>query len=166
MYKRTRYKVKKSNVERFWEYVDKKGEDECWEWTGCTKKGYGTFWIRDVEYKNGGKMVPAHRYSYEIVNGSLSKGIPLHHTCENKKCVNPKHVIPTGSYGQHTIEHHPNSPTSINKAKTHCINGHEYTPENTSYDKQGRRRCNICDHQRIKKEQKLNIFHGKYRGKK
>lgn len=30
------------------------------------------------------------------------------------------------------------------RAKTHCKHGHEYTPENTRYDKKGHRMCRAC----------------------
>jgi len=30
------------------------------------------------------------------------------------------------------------------KAKTHCPHGHEYSPENTGYTRQGWRKCRIC----------------------
>lgn len=33
--------------------------------------------------------------------------------------------------------------TDINRAKTHCIRGHEFTPENTALDR-GKRSCRIC----------------------
>lgn len=164
-YSGNRYKVKKSNVERFWEYVDVGSEDECWLWKGCTKNGYGTFWIRDSSYKNGGKMVPAHRYSYEIANGNVEKGAIFHHKCEVKNCVNPGHLEKYDSFGKHTIENHPDSPTTINKMKTHCINGHPFTPDNTIIEKSGKRRCITCDKLYIKQEQKLKIFQGKYKGK-
>lgn len=36
------------------------------------------------------------------------------------------------------------SPSTINATKTHCIKGHEYTPENTFITKRGARRCRTC----------------------
>jgi group I intron endonuclease len=33
---------------------------------------------------------------------------------------------------------------SLNAAKTHCRNGHEYTPENTKFNKAGSRLCVVC----------------------
>lgn len=34
-------------------------------------------------------------------------------------------------------------PTAVNAAKTHCIHGHEFTPENT-LPNQGARKCRTC----------------------
>ncbi len=164
----TRYRVKQSNVERFWKYVTKGSEDECWEWHGCIKNDYGSFWIRDSGYKNGGRMIASHRYSYMLANNpqndeaweeAFKKKI-LHHECENKLCVNPKHLAEMDSFGRHTTDHHPTTPPAINKIKTHCIRGHEFTPENTAIDKNGKRKCKTCEREYIKKSKKLRIFRG------
>lgn len=36
------------------------------------------------------------------------------------------------------------SPADINREKTHCPQNHEYTPENTTRLRSGRRRCKTC----------------------
>lgn len=77
-------------VERFWVYVDKSGGDEaCWPWVGALTHGYGR--IRSGGRDNG--TVAAHKVAYEIANGKTKDS--LRHTCFLKKCVNPKHIIPT-----------------------------------------------------------------------
>lgn len=158
VYVGNRYRVKKSNVERFFEYVDKLTEDQCWSWGGCTKNGYGSFWIRDSSCRNGGKMVAAHRYSYELMFGKIEKGKIIHHICENKLCVNPLHMRLVSSFGRHTTDYHPTSVTAINKNRTHCIYGHEFTPENTIIEKSGKRKCRTCSKLAIKKATKLKIL--------
>lgn len=32
-------------LKKFWKNVDKKSEDECWNWTGKLNKGYGRFFM-------------------------------------------------------------------------------------------------------------------------
>lgn len=73
----------------FWARVDKsKGEDSCWEWTGPTKNGYGLSHIRV------GKVQTefAHRRAFWYIKGS-PKGFVIRHTCDNKLCCNPKHLL-------------------------------------------------------------------------
>lgn len=72
---------------RFWKYVDKAGDDECWVWKGTVKKnGYGQFWLN-------GKPDRAHRVSYRMGHGEIPNGLLIRHTCDNKVCVNPAHLL-------------------------------------------------------------------------
>lgn len=73
--------------DRFWSKVDKTGD--CWLWTAGTSSlcHYGYFW-------DGKSMVPAHRFAYGLLVGSVF-GLQLdhRHTCP-KHCVNPEHLRP------------------------------------------------------------------------
>lgn len=71
---------------RFWEKVDKRGN--CWIWTASTlKTGYGCIRIDQ-------KTIRAHRVAYELCVGPVPQGRLLRHSCDNKRCVNPSHLIP------------------------------------------------------------------------
>lgn len=80
------YRVR-SREERFWEKVDKRGDDECWNWTASlAMNGYGAL-------GTDGRSERAHRVSYEIHNGPIPEGAVIDHQCRNKACVNPKHLL-------------------------------------------------------------------------
>ena len=76
----------KSDVQvRFWKLVDKQAD--CWLWTGVLAAGYGQF-------SNTGGSKAAHRAAYEFLVGEIPKGLHLHHTCYQRNCVNPAHLLP------------------------------------------------------------------------
>ena len=75
-------------AERFWEKVDKRGPDDCWEWTGSKVHGYG----RINSGGHYGDILLAHRVSWEIHYGPIPEGMCVLHRYDNPGCVNPTHL--------------------------------------------------------------------------
>ncbi len=73
-------------IRRFWAGVDKKGPDDCWPWLRAPRNGYGAI-------KSDGKVISAHRLSYVIAYGEPKDGGIVRHTCDNRLCCNPAHLI-------------------------------------------------------------------------
>ena len=76
---------------RFWHFVDKKSEEECWNWTGNKRgNGYGQFSVGKKSQGSEG----AHRISWRMHNSNkeIPKGWHVMHKCDNPSCVNPSHL--------------------------------------------------------------------------
>lgn len=64
-----------------------KKSGECWVWNkSVASSGYGQ--IR-LNYKN----LRANRASYMVFKGEIPVGMVVRHTCDNKLCINPDHLI-------------------------------------------------------------------------
>jgi hypothetical protein len=131
-------------AERFWSKVDKSGD--CWMWTGKPmNKGYGIF-SADWREPN----VLAHRWAYAEANGPIPPGMVVDHECHNdtdcpggdtcphRLCVTPSHLK------LETVADNVSKSHLAGAKKTHCRNGHEFTPETTFVRKNGWRNCLIC----------------------
>lgn len=105
---------------------DHKVDDEgCWVWQRPLMQGrsagYGMLNVR-------GKAMLVHRAAYEEFVGPIPEGHQIDHLCENRACINPKHLEPVLP---HVNTERGNSFAAKFARQTHCLRGHEFTTENT-----------------------------------
>lgn len=75
--------------ERFWNKVEKSGDDECWNWKASFRKHsekYGAFWMN-------GRHHPSSRIAWILTNGEIPHGYVVCHKCDNPSCCNPSHLF-------------------------------------------------------------------------
>ena len=79
----------------FWERVEPEPTSGCWLWIGGTdanrqdrrrRVGYGMFY-------GGGRMIRAHRFSWELHYGPVPVGLWVLHKCYVPICVRPDHLF-------------------------------------------------------------------------
>lgn len=148
-----------SRTDKFWAKV-KKSRNGCWLWTGYTRGG------RAPGYGQFGRNTPAHRFSYELVNGPIPDGMVIDHLCRTPSCVRPDHLEAVDNRTNVIVR---GTGSFAEKAKaTHCKNGHEWTPENTWIrrdSKNGTRTCKTCRRDRMRQyyANKTNNNNGRHR---
>lgn len=154
----SRYDLAPSDWARVMSKVDGGGKSECWQWTAYRRPcGYG--YVRF-----GGAVVHAHRAVYTLLVGPIPEGMQLDHvchtrdsscpggeSCQHRACVNPDHL--------EVVSASENMARSWPANKTHCVNGHEFTPENTARYGSGRRKCRKCKalHERARRARRRAV---------
>lgn len=93
--------------------------------------------------KTQGKKILVHRYRWEQVHGPIPDGLLIDHRCRNRACCNTDHlrlVTPKVNSTENVV----GAGWQLEKAKTHCRQGHPYSEENTYRCRNGKRYCKIC----------------------
>jgi len=125
----------------------KKMPKGCWLWLGSLNvKGYGQY-----RYKKNGKFttMQLHRRVWMEERGPIPKGLVVAHHCDVRNCVNPEHLY-VGTQAQNCQDVFDRKRRPLqSETQTHCLKGHEFTPENTGVrdpkkEDGGKRYCKAC----------------------
>ena len=118
-------------------------QGDCILWDGALDSGgYG-------QLKRGPHRFGVHRIAYTWAHGAIRPDLVIDHLChdprvcsgpcQHRRCVNPGHLA--------AVTEEENLRRQGPAFRTHCTNGHEFTPENVGRVAGGRRKyCKECAH--------------------
>lgn len=132
-------------IDRFFSKITKNLKTKCHEWTGGKRSGYGLFTINRKSY-------PAHRVAYHLAFSACPPELYVCHTCDNPKCVNPKHLF-LGTAKDNVLDCVKKGRHHFAKL-THCKYGHALSGDNvieSKYKGWNKRECRICKTKRVNK---------------
>jgi hypothetical protein len=138
----TPFELTEEEAQRFDSKIIRGEGDDCDSWVaGKYPNGYGKFSLR-------GRGQGAHIVSWQQEHGRLadpSRLVVIAHMCEVKDCVRPSHLDQQSQ--QQNMLYADNSINAVNRARTHCPEGHELIEDNClpALWAQGRRICRVCN---------------------
>lgn len=122
---------------------------DCLIWRNKDKNGYGCIGVRPEGSKKYITRL-VHRVAYVAHHGKIPSDLVIDHTCGIRNCISPKHLEAVTQ--KENVHRAVRSITTINSRKTHCVNGHTFSLENT-YSRQDRnsRECKTCRKEAVRK---------------
>ena len=101
------------------------------------------------------KSIAVHRYMWTQKYGPIPDGLMVCHKCDNPACMNTDHLF-LGT-ARDNAQDMAKKGRHWQQQKTHCIESHEYSPDNTYIDKHGHRHCKQCNRERMRDANKKRM---------
>lgn len=104
-----------------------------------------------------GKYWGAHVWTWVTHNGPVPEGKQINHHCDVRICINPEHLY-AGTPKENMDDRRARGRARNGWSDTtHCVNGHEFTDENTYYRPDGKgRNCRACLRDRARRRYHQN----------
>src|SRR5262245_36395249 len=113
-------------LEELFDKIEREPNTGCWFWMGALDRdGYARATVGSKKWCGIHREMWMHEFQAE-----LTPTIHLDHICRERSCVNPRHLRPCTSR-ENTFAPGSMAVGALLAARTHCNNGHEFTPENT-----------------------------------
>jgi hypothetical protein len=88
-----------AQVAKFWSFVKRAGQNECWLWTGyCTRhqRGGGFYGLWQITVNGKTRHLRPSRIVHTLCIGPIPEGFTVDHVrangCTNSLCCNPAHL--------------------------------------------------------------------------
>ncbi len=134
-------KMKEKQWKIFWNAVDIKTKNSCWEWKQHCNRGYGR---KNITINNQKYVFGAHQLAFWYKNKYMDNNLQVCHKCDNRKCANPNHLY-QGTQKQNTRDYVNRGKNKLSLNKATKIRK-EYAQGNTCYRELGEKYNSSTSH--------------------
>lgn len=127
-------------------------EGDCWIWTGAMASGrVPVAWLDNVNQPVRRWVMGPVPYDHDVIAA-----------CGDGRCIAPAHMEVVTRQERDRRGGVEGRRGTANVLKTRCVNGHDFTPENTYVGATGYRACRACQRSRPRDPEKRRATARRY----